>query len=142
LKSEDFPLESNGHEKLNKSTVTKNTEDFPLESNESSERTALTEKGAEHELHLLLRAALNRGHQLTQAEHLLLRAQRLLDQIIIFAMQKADHITYCIEAVFQCSNGSLINWPPGSGSVKSIRILTILSKIQKNVEKNLIFNTF
>jgi hypothetical protein len=79
------------HEKLSKSTATKNIEDFPLESNESSELTALTEKGTKHELHLLLRAALNRGHQLTQAEHLLLRAQRLLNQIILFAMQKAEH---------------------------------------------------
>ncbi len=93
--------------------LSRSIEDFPLECNESSERTALTEKGAEHELHLLLRAALNRGHQLTQAEHLLLTTQRLLNQIIIiFAMQKADHITYCIEAVFQCSSGSLINWFP------------------------------
>jgi hypothetical protein len=87
-------------EKLNKSTLTKNIEDFPLESHESSERSPLTEKGAEHELHLLLRAALHAGHQLTQAEHFLLRAQRLLNQIIIFAMQKADQdITYCRSSV-------------------------------------------
>jgi hypothetical protein len=80
-----------GYEKFNKITLTKHIEEFPLESNESSERTALTEKDAQHELHLLLSAALNSGHQLTQAEHFLLTTQRLLKRIIIFARQKADH---------------------------------------------------
>jgi hypothetical protein len=125
----------------NKSTATKNTEDFPLESNESSELTALTEKGAEHKLHLLLRTALNRGHQLTQAEHFLLRTQCLLNQIIIntvFAKRKSDHDNI---TKMQCfgSGESLINWFPVSGSVRNIRILTILSKIQRNLQKN--FNT-
>jgi hypothetical protein len=78
--------------KIEQNTLTEHIEDFPLESNESSERTALTEKGAEHELHLLLRAALNTGHQLTQAEHLLLRTQCLLNQIIgSIRHAKLDH---------------------------------------------------